>query len=229
MWAKIFKKYVVVWLPPAKGYCYMYLLYIQFSVFRNGQSVRPLLRSTMRICDCIFTLNVTIQRILVRSALTLLIDWVWKILINARRLQYIVQRLILSRHAGTYFGNEKSSQDLADLRRFNILIPSRRRIEFLQKNITQLNVEFKQRNVLDHMLNKMAFLSFREVLDVKPQIEYISCGVEQKKKQPTAKKHVEIFLKLILRSLLFWWLDVEDSDEALVSSLYFDLAMTNTL
>jgi hypothetical protein len=33
---------------------------------------------------------------------------------------------------------------------FTIFIPSRRKIEFLQKNITQLNVEFKEINVADH-------------------------------------------------------------------------------
>ena len=33
-----------------------------------------------------------------------------------------------------------------------IFSPSRRRIEFLQKNMRQLNYEFMKRNVLDHML-----------------------------------------------------------------------------
>jgi hypothetical protein len=36
---------------------------------------------------------------------------------------------------------------------FTIPIPSRRRIEFLQKNVTQSNVEFKDINVHDHRLN----------------------------------------------------------------------------
>ena len=43
---------------------------------------------------------------------------------------------------------------------FNIFIPSRRRNEFLQKNITQLRVEFMQANVLAQILNNMRCLSF---------------------------------------------------------------------
>ena len=65
---------------------------------------------------------------------------------------------------------------------FTIFIPSRRRIEFLQKNITQLNVEFKEINVFDHRLSNKTCLSYNDVFDAKRKAEAIICG------------HVEIFL-----------------------------------
>jgi hypothetical protein len=50
---------------------------------------------------------------------------------------------------------------------FKIFIPSRRRIEFLQKNITQLNVEFKDTSVVDQRSNNKNCLSDNGVLDAK--------------------------------------------------------------
>jgi hypothetical protein len=50
---------------------------------------------------------------------------------------------------------------------FNIFIPSRRRIEFLQKNITQLNVEFKDTSVVDQRSNNKNCLSDNGVPDAK--------------------------------------------------------------
>jgi hypothetical protein len=84
---------------------------------------------------------------------------------------------------------------------FTIFIPSRRRIEFLQKNITQLNVEFKAINVADHRKNNKNCLS--DNADAKRKAEYIICGQEQTKKQPTAKEHVEILLRFKIRVFLF--------------------------
>ena len=89
---------------------------------------------------------------------------------------------------------------------FTIFIPSRRKIEFLQKNITQLNVEFKDINVPDHRLNNKDCLS--DNADAKRKAEYIICGQEQKIKQPTAKEHVEIFLRFKIRFFLFSSVDV---------------------
>jgi hypothetical protein len=62
---------------------------------------------------------------------------------------------------------------------FTIFIPSRRRIEFLQKNITQLNVEFKEINVVDHRRNNKDCLS--DNADANREAEYIICGQEQTK------------------------------------------------
>jgi hypothetical protein len=76
-----------------------------------------------------------------------------------------------------------------------IFIPSRRRIEFLQKNITQLNVEFKDPNVFDNRLNNKNCLSDNDVLDAKRKATYIMYGQKQQKKQSTAKEHVEILLR----------------------------------
>jgi hypothetical protein len=77
---------------------------------------------------------------------------------------------------------------------FTVFIPSRRRIEFLQKNITQLNVEFKEATVPDHRGNNKTCLSDNGVLGAtKRKAEYIMDGQKQQKKQPTAKEHVEIF------------------------------------
>jgi hypothetical protein len=86
---------------------------------------------------------------------------------------------------------------------FTIFIPSRRRIEFLQKNITQLNVEFKEINVADHRSNNKNCLSDIDVFDAKRKAEYIMYGQKQQKKQPTAKEHVEILLRFKIRLFLF--------------------------
>ena len=93
---------------------------------------------------------------------------------------------------------------LLDLPHFSILIPSRRRIEFFQKNIRQLNVEFIKTKVFDQMLNNLMRLSFGSVSDVKDNTEYIICGKEQTKKQPIANEHVEMLLKFINRLFLCW-------------------------
>ena len=58
-------------------------------------------------------------------------------------------------------------------RAFTIFIPSRRKIEFLQKNITQLNVEFKEINVFDHRKNDENCVSDNAVLDAKRKTAYI--------------------------------------------------------
>jgi hypothetical protein len=55
---------------------------------------------------------------------------------------------------------------------FTIFIPSRRKIEFLQKNIAQLNVEFKETNVADHRLNNKNCLSDNNVLHAKSKAVY---------------------------------------------------------
>jgi hypothetical protein len=89
-----------------------------------------------------------------------------------------------------------------DFPHFSILIPSRLRIEFLQKNIRQLNVEFIKTKVFDQMLNNLMRLSFGSVSDVKDNTEYIICGKEQTKKQPIANEHVEMLLKFINRLFL---------------------------
>ncbi|CAB3989560.1 Hypothetical predicted protein, partial [Paramuricea clavata] len=62
------------------------------------------------------------------------------------------------------------------------------------KNITQLNVEFKDISVPDHRLNDKNCLSDNNVLDAKRKASYVMYGQEQQKKQPTAKEHVEILL-----------------------------------
>ena len=105
---------------------------------------------------------------------------------------------------------------------FIIFIPSWRRIEFLQKNIRQLNVEFIERNVFDHKLNNKTRLSYNCISDdAKRKTEYIIFGQEQTKKQPTAQEHVEIFLRFKISFFLF-------SSDA-ISSTRFDFAITNIL
>ena len=51
------------------------------------------------------------------------------------------------------------SQEFTVHKRFTIFIPSRRSMEFLQKNTRQLNVEFIVKNVIDHTLNSKTCLS----------------------------------------------------------------------
>jgi hypothetical protein len=109
---------------------------------------------------------------------------------------------------------------------FTIFIPSRRRIEFLQKNITQLNVEFKQANAFDHSLNNKNCLSENDVLDAKRKAEYIMYGQKQQKKQPTAKEHVEILLRFKIRVFLFSSLAVV---AATLSSARLDFAIIKIL
>ena len=87
-------------------------------------------------------------------------------------------------------------------RHFAVFIPSRRKIEFLQKNIRQLNVEFTKTNVLHHIAIVLTCRSFRGLFDVIRHAENIICGNEQIKKQPD-KQHVEIFLKFNLRFFCF--------------------------
>lgn len=82
-------------------------------------------------------------------------------------------------------------------------MPSRRRIEFLQKKIRQLKVEFIERNVSFQILKSTACLSLHAVFDVKLQIVNIIPDMEQMKKQPTTKEHVEIFLNFLFRFFLF--------------------------
>jgi hypothetical protein len=64
------------------------------------------------------------------------------------------------------------------------------------------------------------------VFDAKRQTEYITFEKEHKKKQATAKEHVEIFLKFNL--LLFLSLSLVLVG-VILSSLSFDLAMMNML
>jgi hypothetical protein len=109
---------------------------------------------------------------------------------------------------------------------FTIFIPSRRRIEFLQKNITQLNVEFKEINVFDHRLSNKNCLSDNNVLDAKYKAVYIVYGQKQQKKQPTAKEHVEILLRFKTRVFLFSSMDVVG---ATLSSARFDFAIIKIL
>jgi hypothetical protein len=111
---------------------------------------------------------------------------------------------------------------------FNIFIPSRCRIEFLQKNITQLNVEFKEINVFDHRLSNKTCLSYNDVFDAKRKAEYIICGQGQKKKQATTKQHVEIFLSFKNCFFLFSSIVVPVVG-ATLSSLRFDFAIVNIL
>jgi hypothetical protein len=109
---------------------------------------------------------------------------------------------------------------------FTIFIPSRRRIEFLQKNITQLNVEFNDINVADHSLNNKNCLSGNDVLDGKRKAEYIMYGQKQQKTQPTAKEHVEILLRLKVRVFLFSSIAVVGTT---LSSSPFDFAIIKSL
>jgi hypothetical protein len=67
------------------------------------------------------------------------------------------------------------------------------------------------------------------MFDVKRVAEYIILGKEQMKKQPTAKEHVEMFLKFNLRLFLSWLLEVAVLVGKTFSSLRFDLAMINIL
>ena len=114
-------------------------------------------------------------------------------------------------------------------RHFAVFIPSRRKIEFLQKNIRQLNVEFTKTNVLHHIANDLTCRSFRGLFDVIRHAENIICGNEQIKKQPTDKQHVEIFLKFNLRFFVSLLLLIAVTAEGILSSSRFDLAMTNIL
>jgi hypothetical protein len=94
----------------------------------------------------------------------------------------------------------QDSEDIADRKHFIIFIPSRRNIEFLQKNITQFNVEFMLAKVIAQNLSNRAFRWF-EIASIDCRTEYITIGKAQTKKQPTTIAHVEIFLKYILRLL----------------------------
>jgi hypothetical protein len=109
---------------------------------------------------------------------------------------------------------------------FTIFIPSRRRIEFLQKNITQLNVEFKEINVLDHRKNDKNCVSDNDFLDAKRKTEYIMCVQKQQKKHPTAKEHVEILLRFNIRVFLFLSIAVVG---ATLLSARFDFAIIKIL
>ena len=104
--------------------------------------------------------------------------------------------------------------------------PSRRRTEFLQKNITQLNVEFKDINVADHRLNDKNCPPDNDALDAKRKAVYIVYGQKQQKKQPTAKEHVEILLRFKIRVFLFSSIAVVG---ATLSSARFDFAIIQIL
>lgn len=60
---------------------------------------------------------------------------------------------------------------------FTVCIPSRRRVEFLQKSIKQ-NVELNETNVDAQILNKM--ISWKEAIlfNVRRKTEYSICGKE---------------------------------------------------
>jgi hypothetical protein len=109
-----------------------------------------------------------------------------------------------------------------------IFIPSRCRAEFLQKNITQLNVEFKEANVHIHRLNNKSCLSDNSVSDVKCKAEYIMYGHKQQKKQPTASEHVEILLRFTIRVFLFSSIDFAVVGATLLFPR-FDFAILNIL
>ena len=109
---------------------------------------------------------------------------------------------------------------------FTIFNPSRRRTEFLQKNITQVNVEFKEANVLNHRLNDKNCSSDNDVLDARLKASYVMYGQEQQKKQPTAKEHVEILLRFKVRVFLFSSIAIV---VATLSSSCFDLAIIKIL
>ena len=83
--------------------------------------------------------------------------------------------------------------------KLTIFIPSRRKVEFLQKNITQFNVELIEVNVFTQRLNKVACLSYGRAPAVNRDDKNMICGKEQTKKQPTAKEQVEIFLRFKIR------------------------------
>jgi hypothetical protein len=111
-----------------------------------------------------------------------------------------------------------------------IFIPSRRKIEFLQKNITQFNVELIDTNVFAHRPINRSSSSYDCAPDTERKAEYPMCGQEQKKKQETAKEHVEIFLRLIIRFLFFPPLSLGVPVlGAIRLSVRFDFAMTNIL
>ncbi len=120
---------------------------------------------------------------------------------------------------------------------FIIFTPSRRRIEFLQKNIRQLKVEFIDTNVFDQRLNNKtlrmtALLGSKRTNggapDARRKAEYIICGQEQTKKQATAKEHVEIFLRFEICLFLFPSTDVAELG-ATLSSARIDFASFNIL
>ena len=60
-----------------------------------------------------------------------------------------------------------------------------------------------EENVFAQILNNMACLSFHAAFEFKIQIAYIAVGMEQTKKQLTAKEHVEIFLNFKFLFRLF--------------------------
>jgi hypothetical protein len=109
---------------------------------------------------------------------------------------------------------------------FTIFIPSRRRIEFLQKNNTQLNVEFKDISVPYHRLNDKNCLSDNDFLGAKRKALYVMYGQKQQKKQLTAKEHVEILLRFKVRVFLFSSIAIV---VATLSSSCFDLAIIKIL
>ena len=85
---------------------------------------------------------------------------------------------------------------------FTIFIPSRRSIEFFQKNIRQLIVEFIEKSVVAQMSNNIASLTPIGGFDMLLQIDFPIAGKEQMKKQPTANEHVEIFFKFLSLNFL---------------------------
>ncbi len=64
--------------------------------------------------------------------------------------------------------------------------------------------------------------------DVKRKAEYIICGKQQTKKQPTAKEHVDIFLRFKICFFLFSSAVVAEHGTTL-SSWCFDFASLNIL
>jgi hypothetical protein len=95
----------------------------------------------------------------------------------------------------------------------------------------QLNVEFIETNVRAQRLNNTTCLSYNGVSDVKRKAENIICGLEQMKKQATAKEHVKIVLKFSMRSFLPSSLDIAVAGATTITPLFlnFDLAMINIL
>ena len=86
-----------------------------------------------------------------------------------------------------------------------IFIPSRRRIEFLQKKIRQFNDELIETNVFAQRLNNIFCRPFGDVPGpvAMRRNEYINCGQKQTKEQPTTRTHVEIFLRFKVRFFQF--------------------------
>jgi uncharacterized membrane protein len=119
-------------------------------------------------------------------------------------------------------------RDLTEQKYFTAFIPSWRSIEFFQKNIRQLNVEFIETNVLIHKLNGTTFLSYNDIFCAENRHDITMPGQEQTKKHITARKHVDTFFKSKI-CFLFSLSAVVNAILGRMLFLCFSFATTNIL